>query len=417
MQSEHLSASETLTPHATPGEGNLKRPALKTRERLNTSSPTSADQLGTATLEAPRRAHSYLYWPLVVYLAIRAATLAALGIVNLFIHNGIWGEIYRWDGVWFIHAVIRGYPSPLPMIHGHVNGNTIAFFPAFPLLIRWFSHLTTVSPVVVGAVISGLTGLTATAAVGMLTRHFAGEGAATRAALLFAVFPGTVAFSMIYSEGLLITCVAFGLLALLRRQWWLAGLLGLVATATNPIAVAFAAACAWCSLWAIVRQRNWQSLLAPVLAPLGFIAYMAYLWIHTGTFNAWTQTERGGWKSYPSFAYPAHVISNFISDPLRPTMTGQILFVGTLITIVLCVVAIRQHLPSPILLYGLFAAIIAAASAPVGLRPRFIMLAFPLIVALAVRLRGRAFAWTVAVSSCGLVYMTVLELFSKSVFP
>ena len=112
------------------------------------------------------------------------------------------------------------------MIHGHVAANTIAFFPVFPIAIRWVSSATTLSPLAVGVTISAVTGLTAVVAIGLLVRRFAGSERATRATLLFALFPGTFAFSLVYTEGIVLTCVAFGLLALLDRRWWLAGLLG-----------------------------------------------------------------------------------------------------------------------------------------------------------------------------------------------
>ena len=362
--------------------------------------------------------HWYLLWPALVYLAARGLTLLGLTVAKVFIHHdSLWSQLYRWDGKWFVHVVTRGYPSSLPLSHGHVAGSTIAFFPVFPLLIRGLSDLTTLEPVVAAEIISAVTGLMATLAVGMLTCQFAGEQKATRAALLFAVFPGTFAFSLMYSEGIAITCIALGLVALLRHRWWLAGLLGLVATATTPIALAFVVSCAWSAERAIRRDRTWPSLAAPVLAPLGFIAYMVYLWVHTGQLNAWRLAEQGGWKSYPSLAYPVHIVTTFLADPLRPTLTGQLLFAGTAITVVAAVVAIRQHQPGPVLIYGLLAAVIAAASAAVGLRPRFIMLAFPLIIAVATRLRGRAYDGVFALSLAGLGAMTYLELFSGAVFP
>ncbi len=46
----------------------------------------------------------------------------------------------------------------------------------------------------------------------------------------------------------------------------------------------------------------------PLLAPLGFVAYMAYLWRHTGEPLAWRLTERGGWHSYPSLTYPFRIV-------------------------------------------------------------------------------------------------------------
>ena len=93
-------------------------------------------------------------------------------------------------------------------------------------------------------------------AVGLLARRLAGDSAGARAALLFAVFPGTFAFSFAYSEGIVVTCVAFGLLALLDRRWWLAGLLGAVATAASPVALAFVVSCAWAAGAAIRRDRR-----------------------------------------------------------------------------------------------------------------------------------------------------------------
>ena len=104
--------------------------------------------------------------------------------------------------------------------------------PCSRLSIRWLSSATTLSPLAVGVIISAVTGLTAVVAVGLLVRRFAGSERATRATLLFALFPGTFAFSLVYSEGIVLTCIALGLLALLDRRWWLAGLLGLLATAT-----------------------------------------------------------------------------------------------------------------------------------------------------------------------------------------
>jgi hypothetical protein len=266
-------------------------------------------------------------------------------------------------------------------------------------------------------VISGVTGLVAVVAIGSLVREYADSRQATRATLLFAVFPGTFVFSLAYAEGIAITCLAFGLLALLRRQWWLAGLLGMLATAASPIALAFVLSCAWCAGREVLRHRTWRALIAPVLAPLGFIAYMAWLWAHTGVFSAWRMTERGGWKSYPSVGYPIHVITTFVFNPVAPTETGQILFFGTVVTVIGAVLAIQQRQPAPVLIYGLAAAALAAVSAPVGLRPRFVMLAFPLVLAYGTRLRGRAYIAAVVVSTVLLAVMTVLEVGTTAVFP
>jgi len=364
-----------------------------------------------------RAAARWIPWTaLVVYLTCRVVTVGFVAVANLFTHNSILYDLDIWDGAWFLRAVRDGYPAHLPMVHGHVAANPTAFFPLFPLLVRAID-VTGLPPGAVTLALSGVTGATAVLGVGLLARRLAGDAAGQRAALLFAVFPGTFVFSLAYSEGIVVTCVSLGLIALLDRRWWLAGLLGAVATASSPVALAFVVSCAWCAGRSLWRDRRPGALVAPLLAPLGFVAYMAYLWRHTGTPSAWRLTERGGWKSYPSAAYPFRILWKFVSNPVSPTLTGQILFFGTVAAAVGVVLMIRERQPIPVLLYGICALGAAAVSQPVGLRPRFLMLAFPVVIALATRYEGRNYRWVVAVSAVLLTGFTVLELASRAVFP
>jgi len=385
-----------------------------------TPSPWSGEVPGPAADPAPGGGRSATRWfpttALAVYLACRLLTVAGVAVADRTTHNSIVGDLTTWDGAWFLRIVHHGYPSELPMTHGHVVGNPTAFFPVFPLAVRALAALG-VSPGVGALLLSGVTGATAVVAVGFLARRLAGGRAAARAALLFAVFPGTFAFSLAYSEGLVVTCVAVGLLALLDRRWWLAGLLGAVATAASPVALAFVVSCAWSGGRAAWRARRPGPLVAPLLAPAGFVAYMAYLRVHTGTLSAWRLTERGGWHSYPSLLYPFRIIGTFVTDPRSPTLTGQILVAGTVVAVVGVVLMVREHQPAPVLLYGLCALGSAAVSQPVGLRPRFLMLAFPVVIAAGTRYDGWVHRGLVALSAVLLVLCTVLEVSSYAVFP
>jgi hypothetical protein len=355
--------------------------------------------------------------PVLIYLASRALAWATLAVTTIFTHVGVGGEIDRWDSRWFIRAAEFGWPSQLPHHNGHVAANTIAFLPVFPLSIRWVSHLTGFSFLTAGVIVTSLSGLTAMIGIWLLIRAYADQDAADRGTLLVAMFPGSFVLSMVYSEGLVITFVAFGILALMRRRWLLAGVLGMLATATTPIALAFEVSCLWCAYREVTTNRNWRSLMAPVLTPVGFLAYQVWLWFHTGDVSAWRITERGGWKSYPSIVYAAHTVGVFLRDPIATNKTDDLLFVGTVLTVVGAVIAIRSRLPTPLLLYGLVAAGVAVISAPVGLRPRFMFLAFPLIIAVGTWFRGRTYVWLVSVSMVLLVFATAYEVSSWAVFP
>jgi hypothetical protein len=352
-----------------------------------------------------------------LYVAVRLATLVIVAIVDVVNHHGIINDLSTWDGVWFLKAVYHGYPSHLPMASGHVLANPIALFPLFPLIIRALANITQLSAPVIGLMVSATAGLAAVIAVGKVTNEYTTRDRAERAALLFAVAPGSFVFSLMYNEGIVITLAAIGLIALMRRKWLIAGVVGAVATLTSPVGLVFSVCCVVSSFVALRRNREWRSLIAPVLAPLGFVTYMTYLWIHTGNLRAWQRTERDGWNSFPSLFYPLRILGKFIFNPLSPTMTGQILFFGTIVSVALLVVAFREHLPFELLTYATVAVLFFAISSPVGLRPRLVMLAFPLTIAAATRWRGTKFRVVLAVSALLLILMTYESLTSYAVFP
>ncbi len=355
--------------------------------------------------------------PAVIYLVSRALTWATLAVTTLFTHQSILQEVDRWDSRWFLRAATLGWPRHLSYEHGHVAGSTIAFFPLFPLSIRWLSDLTGLTPLAAGITVTTVTGLTAMIGVWALVRHYADQGSADRATLLVAVFPGSFVLSMVYSEGWALTFLAFGLLALLQKRWVLAGILGLLASFTTPVALAFEVSCLWCAYRALSTERDWRALAAPILAPLGFVYYQVWIWQHTGNLNAWRLTERGGWKSYPSLVYAFHTVAVFVRDPIATNKTDDLLFVCTVLVVVAAVVAVRSSMPTPLVLYALSSAALGMISAPIGLRPRFIFLAFPLIIAVGTRLRGRAYIAVAAVSTAFLIAFTAFEVASWRIFP
>ncbi|HEV2426747.1 MAG TPA: mannosyltransferase family protein [Acidimicrobiales bacterium] len=379
--------------------------------------------MAVETLSAPERAirrtgplRSPLALGAAVYVAVRLATLVVVLLVDLSTHRGLVHELSRWDGKWFLRAAIHGWPAPMPRVDGHLTGSTIAFFPLFPLLLRALHAVTGLSDAVVGLWVSAVTGLAATMGVGALTRSYADDDSARRATLLVALSPGAFVFSLIYNEGFVIGLAAIGLWALIRERWWLAAVAGAVGTAMSPVGLVFLVPAAWVAIVQL-RQRQYGALVVPVATPLGAAAWLGYLWAHDGTPRAWSLTERAGWHSYASLAYPFRIIGKFVTNPVSPTMTGQLLVIGTVVTVAGLVVVWKERPPAPIAIYAFAAAAVFVVAEPVGLRPRFVMLVFPIAMAVATRYRGRVFAAIATASALGLVLMTIEELHSWAIFP
>ena len=214
--------------------------------------------------------------PLLIYTASRAVTFLAAWTVTIG-HPGmrVFDVLGRWDGTWYIKAATEGYPASLPHhLIGVAAQSPIAFFPAYPALVRFVWWLTPLSPLASAVLVSFLVGAVATILIGLLAKQVTGdEDTAERAVILFCFFPGAIVLSLVYAEGVMIIGAALCLLALLQRRWVLAGAAGAVASAARANGLVLTLCCAWVAVEAIRRDRDWRALAAPLIAPLGTLAY------------------------------------------------------------------------------------------------------------------------------------------------
>ena len=228
--------------------------------------------------------------------------------------------------VWYPHLVYH-------------TQDTLGFFPLFPMLMWVIAqplhavglHSHTIVPslglnvltsyVIAGVIAALVSGAVATVLLGRLAERWWGEAAGRRAILFFCLFPGTIVFSMIYTEGLLLALLAAAFLALERKRWLTAGILAGFSTAVGPTAAAIIPAFAIVSLVEI-RRHGWRdpearrSLLAPILAPAGLVAFGAYLWAWTGSPFASFTTQHAiwGWSETSSPLAIPNQISTLISE-------------------------------------------------------------------------------------------------------
>ncbi len=321
-----------------------------------------------------------------------------------------------WDGGWYLNAAQHGWPHTVPVAGGHVASSTLAFFPTFPVLIRAVHLVVPVSWAHAGDGAALLSEVTMAVAFWVLTRDIWDGEVADRATLLLCLFPGAFIFALIYAEPLLITLAAICIYALRKGHWEIAGLAAALATATRPNGVALVACCAWEAYRAIRARREWRSLIAPVLAPAGIVAWFAYLWATTGSAFAWFRTEQGGWgEKIDPFAL-GHLIMNDLRHPLLyPNLYVPLLgTLGVVIVIVALIIVMRpsvpaslRRVPSVLIVFTVVVLVMSLVSKTLGLRPRFILTAFPLSMVLGYRLRGSAHA---LVTACFTGLMTMILL-------
>ncbi len=346
-------------------------------------------------------------WPDLVGAALVAFAVSRLVVLvgaatasSLRPHLSFLDVLTLWDAPYYLEIMTQGYPAPIPVgPDGRAAASPIAFFPAYPLLAGAVDVILPGDEVLAALVTSTLLGAAATVAVAVLVARGWGLAAGRRAALLFAVFPGSIVLSMPYAEGLMVGAVTLCLLALQRRWWVVAGVAGAVATASRPTAAAVIVACAWAAGVAIREQRQLAALCAPVLAAGGFVGFHLYLWAHTGELGAWFRVEHEAWHQVTDLGLSTTRGPLWELVTLRPD--GALgLGRGVLILLAGAGLVALVHLrpPGPIVVYTAVALALTAISG-MEIAPRFLLAAFPLIVPAAVRLDDHSTSLVVTVTA------------------
>ncbi len=311
--------------------------------------------------------------------------------------------LMSWDGRWYLELVRRGYPRHIPPdISYEQTEARAAFFPLYPGIVRGVDRVLPGGDTIAALGVNAVFGAIAVVLVGLLARRLAGTDVAARAMVLFAVFPGSFVLSFAYSEATLIVLAAACLLLLMDRRWELAGLVGALATLTRPNGLAVVAACAVAAFLAIRERREWRSLWAPLLSPIGFIGFQLWLSAHTGESRPWFRVQREAWAEGTSFGTTAIQYTwDFFTNPLAsPTDALTAVTLLALAGALYC--AWKRPLPWPVMAYIIAVLVLMLLPATVTARPRFLFTAFPLVIPVAAWWPERdRIGWELVLVSCG----------------
>lgn len=256
--------------------------------------------------------------PLLVWLASRVvSTVLLLTVWLLATAHGWRFASYRregtftaflgsWDSSFYRTIAEHGYPTTLPTdAAGHVLPNPWAFLPVFPALSRLVQPLVGGSFWAAGVLVATLAGAGTCVVLWHLVRAATDERRATRATALFAFAPTGFLLQVAYAESTFLLLLFGGLLALVRRRYWLVLPLGLVAAFTKPGVLALAVALAVHLVVRVVRERRAlpvRDAVAIVVAGIG-VAATGLAWpvvasVVTGRPDAYLETETSWWVGF-----------------------------------------------------------------------------------------------------------------------
>jgi hypothetical protein len=234
-----------------------------------------------------------------IFALTRAGQLIMLTWLGNASHDGVGlrDRLLVWDAGWFLRVVVNGYPHGYTYdVNGHLEGNELAFFPLYPMLIRGVSSLG-VSPETAAIAVTWVASIGAAVALHLLGTTLYGKRAGWALVAICCSGPVSVVLSMAYSEALFLALVAGMFAAAHRKVWWAAGLLGLGAALTRPTGAAAALALAVAAIMAVreSRRKAWQPLGAAALALTGVPLFLAWVGWRVGDGSAWFRIQTAGW--------------------------------------------------------------------------------------------------------------------------
>ena len=338
--------------------------------------------------------------------------------------HGFFGHLLNpwahWDGVWFLRIASNGYADP----------HSPAFFPLYPIAVRgvgWLFGGFELGGIVLSLVLfAGCCAL-----LFALVNADLGPRVALLSVVYLTLFPTSFFFQAIYSEGLFLLLTLACFICARDGRWWLAGLAGFLATLTRSAGVLLVVP----MLVYYFEQRDWRlartdaHVLALLLVPAGLAAWMAYLWHRTGDPLAFSHVQRDWGRAFAAaplvvwegllealrgarqLLWPAPRAGHPLQSAYFPP-TANLLGLPFLVVALGALVAGIRRLPVAYTGYAvvslLFYLSFPVRGAPLLSLPRFVIVVFPLFVALAAVSERRRWlqAVFIAVFVLGLMLLT-----------
>lgn len=276
----------------------------------------------------------------------------------------------------------RGYVESGPASHYN------AFFPGLPLVLRLWQDAFGSDGRWGGLLAVVIAGCVAAVALGWLATDVTGRSSAgTWAVILLSVSPLTVFFSVVYTEALFMAACTAAWLAARRGRWALAGLLGLAACTLRFNGTFLIAGLIVLAL----ARRNHD--LSPVysrllwLTPGPFFVLFWLLWLRdlTGAWNAWGAAQQAGWGRSLAAPWDAVAVgfSNVAEAGSWHLLASRLMDLGALGAAVAATVyfVVRKDWPVAVLIS--LNAVTVLCSTVIYSGPRFLLVWFPIYVALA----------------------------------
>jgi hypothetical protein len=258
----------------------------------------------------------------------------------------------RWDTGWYLTIANEGY-SYKPDAAAEFQQN-IAFFPAFPMSIRYLSTVLGRHTLWTGVLISLAAFYLALVYFLRLARSELGnEDQAVTAVALLAAYPFAVFFSAAYTEALFLLTLVAAVYHFRQQQLWRSAFWGFLCGLTRPPGCFLSVVLGLMALGSAFAPGaaagrppiEWRALLPRVLAAsapgLGMLAFSAFIYQLTGNAFQWTMQNAAWGRVYKGLdEIVTDRVDFIVNNGLYSYVSTQTVDLVYSLTVVLCLAAV-----------------------------------------------------------------------------
>lgn len=327
-----------------------------------------------------------------------------------------------WDAAHYLRLSELGYAKDI---------SSCAFYPLWPLVVRWFSVVTGGNHVVSGMILANIFSAVGFTLFYWLVKRRFGSRQAWLALIFLLVFPGSLFFHFVYSEALFFLLLMIFVLGLEQRRYAMAWVAGFLLPMTRAVGILCLLPLLWhgarkclfaseapalrrwwrrsgsvCAVETEVeesvkstqawrRKARWAGLLAVLgAAPLlGYGLYFALMWHWTG--NPWEGFRAQRFWNVRSISHSWDA-PRFVSEFITPTSwheyRGSVLDRAMLILLLYCLPVIWK-LDKEWFIWTVVLGVVPAMSAGFISFTRYASVGFPMFIALGVVFSDRRWRW------------------------
>jgi hypothetical protein len=250
-------------------------------------------------------------WPVFLSTRVGVLIVGFLGIVLLgyaphtppyrVYNNDFLDMPARWDTGWFMGIALEGYRFD-PSTRDRMQN--IAFFPVYPMLMRYGSLFAARQVLWVGVAISFAAFFWAMVYLFRLARAYLHDDAAAAGLAFLATYPFALFYSTAYTESLYLLTVVAACYHFERDELWKAGVWGVAGGLTRPNG------CLLSVVLGLMAIREWRttpphmraSRVAAAAAPgVGMLIFSSYIYFLTGNPLQWAAQHAAWGRVYRGF--------------------------------------------------------------------------------------------------------------------